>query len=277
MKSDMKILFRRTETKILFSLFLILTVWRVVLFSFPQDAEGMDRLLHNWGAAYQVIALVGGIGGVLAARLWGGWKSVMGKAVMAFAVGLLLQTFGQSVYSYFNLVAHVEVPYPSVGDIGFFGSIPFYIYGAVKLARTVGAAVSLRSWVNQMQAILLPIIMLGLSYYFFLRGYEFDWSNPIKVFLDFGYPFGQAIYVACAILTYTLSRRLLGGLMRIPTLMILVSLIIQYAADYTFLYQSTQGTWSVGGVNDYMYLIAYLSMSLSLVYISAALQKLRNR
>ena len=89
--------------------------------------------------------------------------------------------------------------------------------------------------------------MLAVGYFLFLQGYEFDWSDPLKVFLDFGYPFGQAIYVSIAILTYLLSRGILGGIMKGKILFILFALCMQFLSDYTFLYQSSKGTWSVGG------------------------------
>jgi hypothetical protein len=83
--------------------------------------------------------------------------------------------------------------------------------------------------------------------------------------LDFGYPFGQAIYISIAILAFLFSRRLLSGLMRPKILLILAALCMQYASDFTFLYQSHHNTWKAGGVNDYMYLIAYFIMTIALL------------
>ena len=109
--------------------------------------------------------------------------------------------------------------------------------------------------------------MLIFSYFFFLRDYQFDWSNPLKIFLDFGYPLGQAIYVSIAILTYVLSKGVLGGVMKPKILFLVFALIIQYLADYNFLLQAANSTWQNGGYGDLIYLIAYLLMALSLLQL----------
>lgn len=269
--------FKRADARILLALFVFITLWRLVLIF---DTSGPEQSLDHlklWGATYQVIALVGAISGLLISRHWGGLKSIMGRAIIAFSLGLFFQVFGQSVYSFYNIILHQDILYPSIGDIGFFGSIPLYIYGVLLLARACGVSMSLRSLKGKMQAAIIPLIMLGLSYYFFLTGYEFDWSEPIRIFLDFGYPLGQAMYVALAILTYTLSKKFLGGIMRGPSLFILAALVVQYICDYTFLFISSRGTWVVASFPDYMYMISYMVMSLSLLCLGTTLTMIRSK
>ena len=99
----------------------------------------------------------------------------------------------------------------------------------------------------------------------FLQKYEFDWGQPLKIFLDFGYPFGQAIYVSLALLTYTLSKSVLGGIMKKKILFILFAFLMQYVADYNFLFQSSRGTWANGGYGDFLYFLAYFLMTLGLL------------
>ena len=83
--------------------------------------------------------------------------------------------------------------------------------------------------------------------------------------LDFGYPFGQAIYVSIAILTLSLSKGLLGGLMKNKIFFLLSALIVQYIADFNFLYQAIQGTWVNGGYGDLIYMTAYFLLAMSLL------------
>ncbi len=251
---------------LLLAMFLILTIWWVVLQFLGYTDISLQRNLI-WGASYQVIAIFGGIAGLVISKSWGFTSSAMGRAILAFSFGLLLQSFGQSVFSYYNLVLGVDIPYPSLADVGYFGSIPFYIYGIVLLAKLAGTRISLRSFLNQIQALLIPLAMLTFSYYFFLRGYEFDWSNPLKIILDFGYPLGQAIYVSIALLTFVLSKGVLGGIMKFKILFILFALAIQYIADYNFLYQAMTSTWQNGGYGDFVYLLAYLFMGLGLLQL----------
>lgn len=241
--------------------FIFYTTWWIIL----QVSGAHGTQFHElFSDTYGVAALIGALVGYSVAENWGGWKSKMGKAIILFSLGLLAQAFGQFVYTYYYLVAGIEAPYPSLGDLGYFGSIPLYIGGMVLLADAAGVNFTLRKVTNQIQALVIPLFLLGISYMIFLQGYEFDLSQPLIILLDFGYPFGQAIYVSLALLTYFLSRKMLGGIMREKILFVLVALFVQYMADYTFLYQFANGTWSAGGINDFMYLISYFFMTLAL-------------
>lgn len=185
-----------------------------------------------------------------------------------FSLGLLAQEFGQLAYAYLNFYKNTPVPYPSIGDIGYFGSILLYTYGVILLAKASGVKIRLNSFSKILQAILFPLIILSLGYSFFLPGYDVAWSNPIKIFLDFGYPLGQSVYISLAILTYILSKQKLGGLMKNKILFVLIALFVQFLCDYTFLYQSSRGIWVVGGFNDYMYLVSYFLMTLALLQLN---------
>lgn len=220
---------------------------------------------QDFSGTYGFITVYGVVVGLIASRKWGGRKSLVGKALLCFTFGLVFQEFGQIVYYYYANYKNVAVPYPSVGDVGFFGSIPFYAYGAYLLAKMTGSSISLRSHKNKLIALIIPVLLLAISYSFFLKGYQFNWHHPVTIFLDFGYPFGQAIYISIAILAYLFSRKLLGGLMKYKILLILFALVSQYASDFTFLYQSHHSTWKAGGINDYMYLISYFIMTTALV------------
>ena len=199
----------------------------------------------------------------------------MGKAIVMFSLGLLLQEFGQLSYFYYFFIRHIAVPYPSLGDIGYFGSVLAYIYGALLLAKASGVHFTLRSVGKKILVVIIPTIMLMVGHYLFLQGYQFDWNNPVKVFLDFGYPLGQAIYISIAILTYLLAGGILGGVMRNKVLWILFALLAQFVADYTFLYQTSNGTWTAGQINDYAYLFAYLIMALALIQLRSVLREFR--
>lgn len=256
-------------------LLIVITLWWAYLSPFTEsDSVDLTYSRYVWGASYQIIALWGGVVGLLTARRWGGISSVLGRSINAFSLGLLFQVFGQIVYSYYNIFAQIEAPYPSLGDIGFFGSIPLYIYGAFLLARVSGTKVSLRSFVNQTWAVIIPVAILTISYWMFLTDYTFDWSAPLTVILDFGYPVGQAIYVSVAILALLLSRGVLGGIMKLPIFFLLIALLVQYCSDFNFLYQVHNENWFVGGYGDYLYTLSYFLMALALIYMGHILRKL---
>jgi hypothetical protein len=260
------------SAKIAFVFFLLFTLW-FTFFHLPGVDPGSQ---YDWfTVTYGIMAALGGIWGLSIAKKWGWVHSLMGKSILLFSLGLVLQEIGQLSYTYYIYYLHIEVPYPSWGDLAFYGSIPCYIFAVAYLARASGIHISLKSFGSKLQAVLIPIATLLLSYIVFLQGYIFDWSNPLKIFIDFGVPFGQAIYISLAILTYVLTKRILGGIMRNKVLFLLFALLVQYIADWTFLYQASRGTWSVSGTNDYMFFCAYFLMTLGLLQLSTARKKLK--
>ena len=235
--------------------------------------NGEDTSLNLiWAATYQLMAWFGGIYGLISAQGWGGWNSRMGRMIQYFSFGLLLQGFGQTVFSFYNIVLHIEIPYPSIADAGYFSSVIFYTLGIISLARISGASFKLNDLQGKIQALIFPLIMLIGSKYLFLSNYEFDWSSPLRIFLDFGYPLGEAFYVSVAILALFFSRNMLGGVMRNPIKIMMFALIAQYAAEFNFLIQALNASWMNGGYGDILYLISYFIMTISLIRISTAIK-----
>jgi hypothetical protein len=268
----MKALLSKSKTlKLAVLIFSLLSAWWVYLHFIGTPS---DTSLEWFSGTYGVMALFGAVVGLRVSKEWGGRKSLIGRAILMFAFGLLAQEFGQITYSLYTLLFHIEVPYPSIGDIGYFGSVLFYLYGVWLIGKVVGLKFSLKSYADKLSALVIPLAILATSYGFFLKGYEFDWASPVTVFLDFGYPLGQAFYISLAILVYILSRKYLGGIMRPVILTVLFALCVQYVADFMFLYQTNHETWTTAGLNDYVYLVSYFVMTLALLKFKTAVDKL---
>jgi len=258
------------KAKVAFIIFAIFTVWWIFLQFIPKES-----IYHQvFGETYGILAFWGAISGFLVAKKWGGLKSVLGKAIILLSIGLLAQEFGQLAYAYYIYVLNIDIPYPSLGDIGFFGTIPFYIAAAYLIANASGVKLTKGSFQNKIQAIVIPLLMLGIGYILFLKGYEFDFSNPLKIFLDFGYPLGQAIYISIGILTYSLTRNMLGGIMKGKILFFIIAFSSQFLADYIFLYFQDQ--YYNGSFIDFMYLVAYFIMAIAIIQLESTLTKLKH-
>lgn len=224
---------------------------------------------------YGISAGVGGIVGLVVAQKWGGLRSHFGRTVFLFSLGLILQFFGQLVYTYYYLFLHIPAPYPSLGDLGFFGSIPAYILAIYYLAKSLNIHPIKAPISEKILSLVMPLGLLLGSYYMFLSDYEFG-TDLLTTFLDFGYPFGQAIYISMALLVWMMSNKALGGVMKNKILLIFVALITQYIADFSFLYMLSNETWVAGGLNDYIYLVSYFLMSLSLIKLNEVVYGLRS-
>lgn len=245
------------------------------IFLTADDAN--HRQIYTFSSIYGVMAFYGALCGLWIAKQWGGVKSVLGLGLIFLSLGLLSQEFGQIVYSFYYIVQHLETAnYPSLGDVGFFGTIPLYCLGVIYLGRASGIALRFKSVVHVIPAILITFAMLGLGFFLFLQDYVLDLSDPIKTFLDFGYPLGAAIYISLAIGTYILSKGVLGGIMKVKILFLLFALCLQFLADYMFLYQTSRGTWVDSGINELIYLISYFVMTMALLQFGSVYKKLKD-
>ncbi len=215
------------------------------------------------GNTYAITALVGAIFAFNISYKLGGLKTPIGKSLLFLGLGLLGQIFGQVFYAYYIVIRDIQIPYPSLGDIGYLGTIPFYIVGVIYLARALGVKISLVSYNRSLNAIILPVLILGITYGHLLADYNFITTPLLNIILDFGYPFGQSLYISIAILVLSLSKNIFGK-MKFKIRFIVLALIAQYVADYVFIYQAHRGIWINGGINDYIYCVAYSLMALAI-------------
>jgi hypothetical protein len=226
---------------------------------------------------YPVLPLIGGIYGLISAKKWGGLKSSFGKAVSLLSLGFLAQFFGQILYVYYQLYLHIEVPYPSVGDWFYFASVILYLVGTYQLASVAGIKLTLKTIHGKLLALAVPFLILLLSYFILLQGYEADWSDKVVVFLDFGYPILQAVSTSIALLIVLISKDILGGLMRKPVMLLVLALVAQAVSDFVFSYQVSREevTFYAAGTNDYMFAFAYFLMTIALFSIGNMFYKIK--
>ncbi len=234
-----------------------------VSFQHVVDKQGSSV---NWFEnTYGLVALIGSIIGLMAMRRWGGIKTVLGKSLLFFALGLFAQEVGQLVSSYYTQIAKTALPYPSLGDVGYFGGVLLYIVAAIYLARVAGVKFSLKKTGYKLIAVAVPVVLLAISYRILLHNHQYDTTKPLTVFLDAGYPIGQAGYISIAIMAYLLSRKFLGGIMKPGLLLVIFALFVQYISDFTFIYESHRNAYVPGKFDDLFYLIAYFVMTLAMI------------
>lgn len=266
MKTFIKVLFKNSIAKLVTFLFICLGIFWLWINIHHLRGGNINNF---YGLIYPIISFIGGVYGIsLSFNKWGGYKTVIGRGILFLSLGLLAEVFGQWAWSYYVIIKGVEIPYPSIADIGYFLIVPFYSLAMFNFAIASGARINLRSYMGKMQAILIPILMILVAYVIFLRKVDIDFSDSLRTFLDFGYPTFEAIAISIGILTYTLTRNILGGVMRPKILYLIFALVLQYITDYTFLYRVGVGTYYNAGPVDLMYTISLLVMTLGVISFS---------
>ena len=254
-------------------IFLGLVMWWLVVNVFF-DASVIWHAL--WTGLYGVIAIGGGIFGLLSARVWGGWKTAMGKAIIFFSVGLLSQEFGQVAYSYSIYFKQIELPYPSIGEIGYFSSIPLYVMGIFYFAKSVVKGGLLKLPMRlKIFLIIFPLLFLAAALPVVTRVYNSSANSWLAVLLAVGYVLGGAFYVSLSAFVYLFAREKMIGIFDKISLKIFLALTIQCLADLVFLYQFNEKTWVTAGINDLMYLLAYYGLAVGLLDLRLIFENLQ--
>lgn len=268
----------KMKNKLQIGVVLVYVAFVVWWASFQHVVTKQGLSVQWFGGTYGSVALIGTIIGFIAAKKWGGYKTVLGKALILFSLSLLAQEAGQLIYTYYIYGAKIQIPYPSWGDVAYFGSVLFYIAAAFYLTKAAGVKYSFKQRTSaKVVAIILPLVLLVASYLILLHGHQYNTSKPLTVFLDAGYPIGEAIYISIGIVALLLSRKTLGGVLRPAILLVLLALVIQYISDFTFVYQSNRGTWLTGKYDDLFYLTAYFAMTMALIRFQVAYKRLQSR
>lgn len=238
-------------------------LWAVIALTHHKSGN----LNYLYSFLFGLIPLLGGLTGMVKARIWGGLKSALGKAVFFVSLGLFLWGMGETIWSYYNFVRHVPAPYPSLADIGFAPSIFFWILGTAFLATATGALFSLKkTHTAKIFVALVPLILIVPSYYLQIKVARGGVLIPpgesaLKVVLDIAYPFGDFLALTFAAIVYALSYRYFGGLYRKAVTCLLAGLAVIYVGDLVFAYTTTEGTYYNADWGDLLLTIGLFLMT----------------
>jgi diguanylate cyclase (GGDEF)-like protein len=206
----------------------------------------VNNLLQTLSAlgAGLVCAMVarGATGGPAARR--GGWA--------AMAVGLLSWGSGQAYWSWSEIVAKREVPFPSLADLGFL-VFPAASALAVVLFQ-VGTSASRSRFRAACDGLVVATSLFLVSWATVLHTvYKAGAESRFAFGVALAYPIGDLVVVALALL---LLARLTSR--RLPMALLAAGLIAMGVADSGFAYLTTAGTYQTGSVIDVGWVAAFL-------------------
>jgi len=237
--------------------------------------SGVKNLQVNkfWGLSIDLIALFGGILGLLTAKHWGYFKSAVGKGIVFLSLGIFTWAVGNFVFSYYVFFLNSNIPYPSLADVFFTLALPLWITGIIYLSQATGVKYGLKRKIGQLYLIVLPIISIAVSYYLLVKvargGSITAGGNLLKVFFDFVYPIGDVIIITIAFLVYGLSLKYLGGKYKLPIIIVLFGFVLMFLADFSFSYTTTLGTYYGGHPIDLFFVAAMFAMGFGISSMDA--------
>lgn len=225
------------------------------------------NLLYSFSNGF--LGTAAGVMGLLISKHWGGSKSAVGKAVMLISLGTFSWGSGTLIWSFYNFVLNIEVPYPSWADLGYALAVPLWAIGVFYLSKATGAKFSLRQLRGRLMLISLPLLAAVASYYFLYviaRDSSFVVEGGLlKIFLDFYYPLGDWVILTFAFLIFGLSLQYLGGRFRWPVMIIILGFIFMFISDFTFSYSTTVESYFNGHLADLLFTVAIFVISFGVV------------
>jgi len=260
----MKEFFKDRRVVLLTCLFTFFTAWWLYL-AFTQT-NPLSLPVVVFTSSYGVITLLGGFWGYKIATRWGGRNSHIGRVVTYLTLGLLGEEVGQIFFTVTYFSNHFTVPYPSLADVGFVSSAAFYILALINLKR--GLSIKFSKYSLRSRLALMIVIPFGALMLYSLVDSGYLFAGPdftASVFFDTLYLVSYISYLMMAIVIAIFAIKSLGGVMRGRILLVLFSILLQFAADYNYMYESSRGVVLLPSVNDLLYVAAFFGVGLAIL------------
>ncbi|HEV7424182.1 MAG TPA: hypothetical protein VGO21_03250 [Candidatus Paceibacterota bacterium] len=240
------------HSKNIFFYYIFIFIWWIFFFITGRAHAGgitLGEALYQF--AFGLIPLLGGVFGLIKSKKWGGYKSYVGRALLAISAGAVCWGVGQMFWSlYYNILTHVDIPYPSLADVGYSLSFPFLTIGLISLSKATGARFSLKHPRGKILALFITVVGIIAAYYLLVvvarGGVISSNTNFLKIFFDFAYPLGDLTIFLFSLLMYGLSFNYLGGRYKLPILGIILGLLVLFFGDFSFSYTTTIGSYYNG-------------------------------
>lgn len=246
----------KNKSNLIAGYYVAIIVYWVVLFLTHTKASQIN---YFYQFAFGLIPLLGGLGGLLNARKWGGFKSKLGRALSFLSLGTIAWGLGQMAWSYYVIFRGNEVPFPSLADLGYITAVPLWTLGIFTLSKATGAGYGFRNNpVKKFGAFAIPALIAVISYYLLIVVARDGTLIPsgesaLKLVLDIGYPLGDVLVLSFALLIFGLSSGYLGGRYRSAIYTILAGFGVMYFADFSFSYTTTNGSYYNGHWVDLLF------------------------
>jgi diguanylate cyclase (GGDEF)-like protein/PAS domain S-box-containing protein len=177
-----------------------------------------------------------------------------------FGASALSWGLGQAVWTWYESILGIEVPFPSLADVGYLAAVPLMASALLMLpvasqslanrARSVfdgllvASSILLMSWI----LVLRPLISAG-------------GDSLLGLSISLAYPIGDVVVVT--IVVFMLARLRQTGAMPVPLPLLGTGLIAYAVSDSGFVYGTLTGTYASGALIDLGWFAGFLLIMLA--------------
>jgi transcriptional regulator with XRE-family HTH domain len=190
--------------------------------------------LNDYETLYFVIPVLGALFGFVQLRSRYGSIYRFPAPLMLFCLALLLWSSGNIVWTYYNIVPKIRVPYPSFADMSYFSNNLLWLVSLCMLLNYLGANVLRKpALLWGMGGILLGSLIVIML---FVRGWKLDLpKDPLKFVFDVGYPLMSGFTTGLAALgLINPSFKQLDNPMKRAMYVIFLGIFLYFIADLAF-------------------------------------------
>ncbi len=172
------------------------------------------------------------------------------KSALFFGIGNSFYGIGLLIWSYYNIVLKVDMPYPSWADASFLVFYPGIIAGIIFLIKAVGEKITRKML---LEGLIVFLIFFGLLYQFIYQNSAgISFFDPTNM-LNFIYLMADSLLTAAALIVLRTEE----GISKHPYILYFVFGFIMLAtADTIFSYNSAVGTYWNGDISDLLFAVS---------------------
>src|SRR3954447_7897616 len=230
---------------------IVASVALVVVLALRVGGANVVQPLDN--IATTLAALVGGVVALWRCRRAGALR----RAWIALAVGLISWGIGQGIWTWYELVGHRDVPFPSLADAGFLTFPVAAVAALLMFPRGQGTAEGrLRGLVD---GLIIACSLLALSMESVLAAVlRASAESTFALAISVAYPIGDVVVGTMALLVLTHARRL----HRPRLIWMTIGLAALVVADSAFAYQTAAGTYQTAVPTDAGWFAGFLILGI---------------
>ena len=168
---------------------------------------------------------------------------------------------GQVVWTYYELIAHREVPFPSLADIGYLAAVPLAAAGL--LAQGASARRRVAQFRTVLDGTIIAAAVLFISWATVLGPtFHAGGNSVLEQILALAYPVGDVVTIALVIFMLAGGR----AANRLPVTIVGAGLAAIALADSGFAYATQAGIYATARYIDIGWFVGYLVVALGALH-----------
>lgn len=220
----------------------MLCAWDGLLYAHQLQTSDWNFLFNAAVATFYILACI-----IAAWRSRRSRVSELSRRIFLYlGLGALSWGIGSLIWTYYNLILHVSIPYPSYADIFFLASYPLFGLALWSLHESYGSQATQKAI---RESILIVVISAVVIFAFLNRPDLSPDLGLTKNLLNVAYSLGDVLLVAVAII------ELRGGqAQKHKGLYLLIGfLLLQASGDFIFAYRNNGGAYWNGDISDLLF------------------------